>query len=119
MPPAGADLEMATAAGPLRLALDRSPEAFAFTTGGPLEWEFSVASSGPVDDWPSLRASVAASVSCAGAEWRSREPAALEARLVASSRSIRSGGRARRPRPRLMPAEAMSSAAVLAELLAE
>jgi hypothetical protein len=84
-PAAGADLEMVTAAGPLRLVLDRSPEAFALTTGGQPEWELSVASSDLVDDWPSLRASVAALVSRAGAEWRSREPAALEARLVAAS----------------------------------
>lgn len=83
-PAGGGDLTMATAAGPLRLALDRD-DAFTLSIGGHVAWEFSVDSSRAISDWPTLRASVASSVTPAGAEWRSPAPEALPARLVAAS----------------------------------
>jgi len=83
-PPGRADLAMATAAGPLRLLLDRD-DAFALTLAGQSEWEFSVDSVRDLRDWPALRQSIAASVTQARAEWRSAMPVSLETRVVAAS----------------------------------
>ena len=83
-PAGGADLEMATAAGPLRLASDRAG-AFVLTVAGQVDWEFSVDRAQRVSDWPALVDTITASTSPATAEWRPGVPAALEARRSAAS----------------------------------